>query len=57
MLLVDTFVQRSAYTHRSHGTGKSKSSSILPSAALLIAPDGEILDVSGHICSMESNVG
>jgi hypothetical protein len=40
-------MQRSAYTFRSHGTGKSKGSSIVPSGALLIAPDGEILAVGG----------
>jgi hypothetical protein len=40
-------MQRSAYTHRSHATTKSKGSSIVPPGALLIAPDGEILSVGG----------
>ncbi len=38
-------MQRSAYTHRSHATTKSKGSSIVPPGALLIAPDGEVLSV------------
>ena len=40
-------MQRSAYTFRSHGTSRSKGSSIVPPGALLIAPDGEILAVGG----------
>ncbi|CAF5138612.1 unnamed protein product, partial [Rotaria magnacalcarata] len=38
---------RSAYTHRSRGTVKSKNSAMVPPGALLIAPDGEVLLVSG----------
>ncbi|CAF4339793.1 unnamed protein product [Rotaria socialis] len=38
---------RSAYTHRSRGTEKSKNSAMVPPGALLIAPDGEVLLVSG----------
>lgn len=40
-------MQRSAYTHRSHGTVKSKGSSVVPPGALLIAPDGKVLTVGG----------
>ncbi|CAF3362122.1 unnamed protein product [Rotaria sp. Silwood1] len=40
-------LKRSAYTHRSHGTIKSKNSSAVPPGALLIAPDGEVLFVGG----------
>lgn len=53
---VEIQVQRSAYTHRSHNTAKSKGSSIIPTGALLIAPDGEVLNVggpAGHIDSGE----
>ncbi len=42
---VEVKVQRSAYTHRSHATMKSKGSSRVPPGALLIAPDGEVLSV------------
>ncbi len=45
--LLELPVRRSAYTHRSHATTKSKSSSIIPPGALLIAPDGEVLSVGG----------
>ncbi|CAF0909783.1 unnamed protein product [Rotaria sordida] len=41
-------LQRSAYTHPSHGTVKSKNSSVVPPGALLIAPDGEVLFVGGQ---------
>ena len=54
--LVEIQMQRSAYTHRSHGTSKSKGSSIVPSGALLIAPDGEILDVGGPVGHSESRL-
>lgn len=40
-------VNRSAYTHRSVGTVKSKQGHQIPPGALLIAPDGEILTVGG----------
>ncbi|CAF2964306.1 unnamed protein product [Rotaria sp. Silwood2] len=43
----EVHAQRSAYTHRSHVTLKSKHSSVVPPGALLIAPDGEILFVGG----------
>lgn len=44
---VEIQVQRSAYTHRSHNTAKSKGSSVVHTGALLIAPDGEVLNVGG----------
>lgn len=45
---------RSAYTHRSLGTIKSKGSSYVPPGALLIAPDGEVLVVGGPSGQIES---
>ena len=51
---VEIQVQRSAYTHRSHNTAKSKGSSIGPTGALLIAPDGEVLNVGGPAGHTES---
>ena len=41
-------LQRTAYTHRSHGTMRSKGSSRVPHGALVIAPDGEVLSVSAQ---------
>ena len=46
---LEIHLQRSAYTHRSHGTIKSKASSLVPPGALLIAPDGEVITVGGPI--------
>lgn len=39
---------------RSHATGKSKNSAIVPPGALLIAPDGEVLFVGGPAVNLES---